>query len=331
MRMSWPGGNSPWSRGRNRPTGSDAVAAATGRRSAALQQYEICRRRLRDELGIEPDRATQALYQQIKASTGEEADRAGAAAWRASPGGPARGSTTGADPQLRDIPRLPLLARERELAWLDARLAQVLDRQGQVVLVTGSSGSGKSALLVHFARVSPAADPHLVVAGSHFNMMGNLGGLSVFVEILRLLTADLTAFRTASEATNEHFRHAQPRCRTSLARLRDRRPGPHRIPGGLGERRCRRRGSRPHAARRPASGAAGCQAAAPARPSQADLFDQFVRTLRTFARTHPLIILLGDLQWMGQDAANLVFHFASSLGAQPDPAAPELSLRQVAP
>ena len=40
--------------------------AATGRRSEALVQYHLCRRRLAEELGIEPAAGTTRLYQQIR-------------------------------------------------------------------------------------------------------------------------------------------------------------------------------------------------------------------------------------------------------------------------
>lgn len=40
--------------------------AATGRRSEALVQYHLCRRRLAQELGIEPAAGTTQLYQQIR-------------------------------------------------------------------------------------------------------------------------------------------------------------------------------------------------------------------------------------------------------------------------
>jgi DNA-binding SARP family transcriptional activator len=37
-----------------------------GRRNQALQQYESCRRLLHEEMGIEPDAETVALYEQIR-------------------------------------------------------------------------------------------------------------------------------------------------------------------------------------------------------------------------------------------------------------------------
>ncbi|MCA1552954.1 MAG: hypothetical protein LC737_01105 [Chloroflexi bacterium] len=40
--------------------------ALNAQRSAALAQYETCRRLLKDELGVEPDKSTRQLYQQIR-------------------------------------------------------------------------------------------------------------------------------------------------------------------------------------------------------------------------------------------------------------------------
>lgn len=41
------------------------LLSASGQRNAALAQYDICRRILADELGIEPERATTQLYEQL--------------------------------------------------------------------------------------------------------------------------------------------------------------------------------------------------------------------------------------------------------------------------
>jgi len=43
-----------------------------GQRSAALAQYNVCRRVLADELGVEPEEETVALYEHIRASTTEQ-------------------------------------------------------------------------------------------------------------------------------------------------------------------------------------------------------------------------------------------------------------------
>jgi len=42
------------------------ILAHSGQRSAALAQYKVCRRILAEELGVEPDAETQALYARIR-------------------------------------------------------------------------------------------------------------------------------------------------------------------------------------------------------------------------------------------------------------------------
>src|SRR5207253_1545578 len=50
------------------------LLAVLGQRSAALAQYEVCRRVLLEELGIEPDAQTTALYEQIRAGPAGEGE-----------------------------------------------------------------------------------------------------------------------------------------------------------------------------------------------------------------------------------------------------------------
>ncbi|MCL4857891.1 MAG: bacterial transcriptional activator domain-containing protein, partial [Caldilineaceae bacterium] len=53
--------------------------AATGQRGAALQQYESCRRILSEELGVEPEPATAALYEQLRNVTYDSSVSTGSA------------------------------------------------------------------------------------------------------------------------------------------------------------------------------------------------------------------------------------------------------------
>src|SRR5690606_12515409 len=50
------------------------LLAESGQRSAALAQYEVCVRILDEELGVEPDDETVALYEQIAAGEIEAPD-----------------------------------------------------------------------------------------------------------------------------------------------------------------------------------------------------------------------------------------------------------------
>lgn len=100
------------------------LLAHQGRRSAALAQYERCRRALADEFGVEPTAATSALYERIARS---ERSR------------------------LLNLPGdgAPFIGREEELAQLATMLARP---QQRLLSLLGPGGSGKTALALALAQ-----------------------------------------------------------------------------------------------------------------------------------------------------------------------------------
>ena len=120
------------------------LLALSGRRSAALAQFDICRRLLAEELGIAPSDETLALHAAIR-----DGDPQRLAGW-----------TSGAEPPpilaaprpaahpvapAHNLPRqfTSFVGRERELAAIAARLAEP---QTRLVTVTGPGGVGKTRL-----------------------------------------------------------------------------------------------------------------------------------------------------------------------------------------
>jgi DNA-binding SARP family transcriptional activator/predicted ATPase/tetratricopeptide (TPR) repeat protein len=106
------------------------LLALTGQRSAALGQYEACRRMLRDELGVEPAAETTALYEAIRSGQ-LTAQREVTPLGRAMP--------------LYRLPSqpTPFVGREEELGALEELLAQPMVR---LVTVLGPGGIGKTRL-----------------------------------------------------------------------------------------------------------------------------------------------------------------------------------------
>ncbi|NJN83241.1 MAG: XRE family transcriptional regulator [Caldilineaceae bacterium] len=65
--------------------------------------------------------------------------------------------------------RPPFVAREAELAQLNAHLASAMAGNGGIVLIAGEAGDGKTMLAQAFARRGQEEHPDLVVAGGNCN------------------------------------------------------------------------------------------------------------------------------------------------------------------
>jgi predicted ATPase/DNA-binding SARP family transcriptional activator len=114
--------------------------AFSGQSAPALQQYELCRRLLVQELRVEPDEKTKRLYQQIKSGT-----------WL--PPAPAVGDTD------HNLPAylIPFVGRETELGILTQRLENADCR---LTTITGLGGVGKSRLAIEAAARAAGAYTH---------------------------------------------------------------------------------------------------------------------------------------------------------------------------
>jgi transcriptional activator len=123
-----------------------------GRQGDALAAYQEARRRLDDELGVEPSAPLQRLHQQILAADPQLA--APPAAEVAPDDETAAGSRRPLPAQLPH--RIPdFTGRDAELGRLDALLTADRGDSGTSVVITaitGTAGVGKTALAVHWAH-----------------------------------------------------------------------------------------------------------------------------------------------------------------------------------
>lgn len=116
-----------------------ALMAATyhlGDRNAALAQFEQCRRRLWDELGVEPETATRRLRQQIFDRT--------------------LGTPTAPGTADNLPPAGPFFGRQAEQAQL---LERLVDRATRLVTLVGAGGIGKTRLALEVGRQLRPAFP----------------------------------------------------------------------------------------------------------------------------------------------------------------------------
>lgn len=138
------------------------LLALTGQRSAALAQYETCRRILAKELRTDPLPETNALLERIKAMA--------PAAARPAP------------PKAR--PKSALFGREKESDWLLNQWAQVQQNRGRLTLVEGEMGIGKTRL-VEEALDHISADP-VIILRARCHEFGEDLPLQPVVDLLRM-------------------------------------------------------------------------------------------------------------------------------------------------
>jgi DNA-binding SARP family transcriptional activator len=116
--------------------------ARQGRRGAALRQYQVCVSVLGRELGVEPEGETKRLYQEILRTAPARAPGTPAAAPARRPRAP-RPRPRAALP----LPETPLVGRGVEAGRLRDALETAWAGDGQVVLVLGEAGIGKTRLV----------------------------------------------------------------------------------------------------------------------------------------------------------------------------------------
>jgi DNA-binding SARP family transcriptional activator len=120
------------------------LLALSGQRSAALAQYEECRRLLKRELGLDPLEETTALYEQIRSA-------------------PPFAGPLGPSPPCPSAPPIPFVGRAEEHGRLVAWWEEAQRGTGRLALVEGEAGVGKTRLMeeiAHYAETHGATVLH---------------------------------------------------------------------------------------------------------------------------------------------------------------------------
>jgi DNA-binding SARP family transcriptional activator/tetratricopeptide (TPR) repeat protein len=283
----------------------------------ALAHYEAHRRGLAEELSVEPAVETTRLYEQIRNGELEVV----APAQIRDPQPPSR--LPGFLEQETDAVEPPVfVARERELARLNAHLDETLAGHGHAVFVTGGPGRGKTAFLAEFGRRAMEANPDLLVASGNCSAYSGVGDPHLpFREVMAMLTGDVEARWLAGAISTVQARrlwNALPLAIQSLLHH-----GPH-VTGPLvaGQALLSR------AALWCTIAAAGPQGAAwlhrlrrrveqrrsnPEGMEQSHLFQQVTNLLRNLAESYPLVLVLDDLHWADTASISLLFHLGRRL------------------
>ncbi len=282
-----------------------------GQRNAALAQYARCQQTLKVELGAPPMAETTALRQAIVEGRLECAPET-------QPPVPAAPATV---PAARRAParhpldaagQIPLVGRERELAFLAAGWQAALAGQCSLLLISGEAGVGKTRLVEAFADQQRWQSGR-VLQGRCYEFERLLPYQPV-AEALRSLAPDVAA---AAFAVIPDWTAAQ------VARLApeifDRDPA---LSGSDVPSTSLSEVSRPSgrsAVRRPPqaqSGRASELQAAPAE-EQERLFEAVSRFLAQLADQAPLLLILEDLHWAADSTLQLLHHMTRAGAGQP--------------
>jgi predicted ATPase/DNA-binding SARP family transcriptional activator len=141
----------PWQEGAHRRL--ILLLARSGQPEAALRQFDLCRRALADELGIEPDAATHALAERIR---NDVRDRSAEAAL----------TTASTElPHNLPAPTTAFVGRTEELAQIEALLAESGCR---LLTLIGIGGVGKTRLALQVAHSLVASQRDLFRHGVYF-------------------------------------------------------------------------------------------------------------------------------------------------------------------
>jgi DNA-binding SARP family transcriptional activator/predicted ATPase len=286
----------------------------SGRRTAALRQYEECVAVLEEQLGVPPQEETVELYQAIQAGQAPPSPEEG---WEGEAVEPPAETPAFLEGEVR-VECPVFVAREGELAQLEGHLEATLAGQGKVVFVTGDVGSGKTALIQEFTRRAQEAHPDLVVASGNCNAYTGIGDPYLpFREILELLTGNVEARWAAGAITGDHACRLWNILPTAAQALVE--AGPDLIDTFI-----------PRAAF--VKRAKACAPGGPdwltrlsqlverkstgsgiLSPQQSDLFEQYSKVLQALARQASLVLVLDDLQWADLGSISLLFHLGRQL------------------
>lgn len=281
--------------------------AAQGHRTEALAQYDLCCRVLADEFGIEPSSETTALYAQIRGGLFRTP-----AVLRAPP--------AFLDPNREAVHdgRALFVGREAELLRLNDALDHALAGHAQIRFVAGEPGSGKTMLMQEFVRQAMARASDLIVASGTCNAYSDMGDpYSAFREILDMLTGNVEARWAVGAIQRDHALRLWSCLPDAVhALLEQGRDVIDRLVSGSELLARAQIGAPTLAPLLEDLLTRSAEARETAARQQIDLFEQFQSVLEVVAGTHPLLLVLDDLQWADMGSISLLFHLGRQLSTQ---------------
>jgi len=276
----------------------------SGQRSAAIVKYETCRQALMENLAIEPSLETRQLYEQIRDETLPL---------------PQPLPSFFLPPDSFSVKLPAFVSREEPLSCLHKALHQVIGGKGQLMLVSGSSGQGKTALINEFIHQALKAHPSIAAAfGNSYAYFGSGDPFMPFREILEMLSGQVEHRWEAGSITHDLARRlwrlAAP-CAQALVEC-----GPALLGTFVPGHALLQRVS--HIVPRQVSWLIKLreivgQEYAGTPTAMNDLFQQYSCVLDKLSQNVPLILFVDDLQWADQASLELFFYLSRQLSDRP--------------
>jgi DNA-binding SARP family transcriptional activator len=251
--------------------------AETGRRAAALRQYQACVTTLQRELRAEPEAETRALYQEIlRRRTQRITDSDGQPML-----GPrvVLGASSSAVPEPPNPGEPPLIGRERDLArfeeWWDGAMAG----RGRLIVLIGEAGVGKSRLVAELTAAASRSQGRVLIGRCYETE--RILPFAPWVDVLR--SGQVMQERELLEAL-------EPGWRAELGRLLPELP------------------EVPKVAEPPPLGRGG---------NARHVFEAIGEVLTRLARKRPLVVVIEDLHWADEMSVRLLAFLGRRLRTVP--------------
>ncbi|MBC8275071.1 MAG: AAA family ATPase [Chloroflexi bacterium] len=183
------------------------------------------------------------------------------------------------------------IEKTKEISKLRASLKQALSGNGNIVLIEGEAGLGKTTLVSHFLdEASNNVDNLIVAVGNCTAISGEGDAFHPFRQILRQLVAP------ENQQNSRFLEFVASLAPAWLGAI----PGIGALIAAIVETGVK---AKEVYAQKPRAG------------SQQEMFSQFLDVIQQISKKNPLVLFLDNLQWADQSSISLLFHVAKNISA----------------